>query len=982
MDLLYTFSDNTNYTSDFVTAGAKLVECYHNNLNAVDNSLSVKVPFDEVLCDKLKTDISNNIKVQLRDDEHNNLFTGYVRKTLTFTKTQRNQPFSLEIVPPSFLFDKDYSGNSIRLENTTIKNVIITLAGYTEFCGQVNVSQMGNESMAIFTLEEGENILSVLKELCFEYCYVFNFDSNGNLVVEPLFVTVPSTITQHFDGENCLNQIQQQVKETSYSQVAVNWTKVERKSDVLIFEDTTGATESNAANIEIGANSYYLGEEHNYLEYDSKYQGILWITSATPEITYDDSSSITSSFVNYGVQGDLSIFNSANVSRYITKLVIKGSGYFEIATNTNKTGSTTGTLKEVNASYIQSTEYASILAKALKDYYAYANFTLTLQSKTKYNIGSYCDVSDRGMGTVICRIIKRAWNIQTNSYDYTLESISAYDPAETVTTKSNSRSKNDNGETLRSAVATLNDKVDTIVTDTTICSADVTQAIIEVDEKGLSIAAQDISTTIRLQQSDIDLTFAIGTIPLPAGWSYTRSGNTVTFHIGEGVSISSGQFYIPVIYRPIIAENNYIDESAEEYADENGNTYKEQIFSDSYTTWKLYFTYFANAGGIYLGVIDSIANIPSVLNYGDYFTWGGENTTTSLSYEGQFKKSSIYTYVGTDKAWQWEKDLSVEHCSIALGDILGIANTDLAQNNSTAYEFVDHLTANSIFTDLLVANNAYINALTSRIISVGSLISSSELDTAITDVTDELTADIATAKAEAISQAKTDVYAATGIDTLSSYTLIQDGYIKTGLIDVDAIKTTVLTAANIQAISGVFDNITVNGIINAKGGEFTGVEYINGVLKLSGINLLKDGIEMYTMAQASGRIKLLTQSTIVEWIQARSSYIAGFLPITGTRDDLQYERINGQLLVTYPNSSGVHQIMLNVVCVCHVWENGVPRDDLITIYGFNFGMYKLVFEVGDRSDLYFVSPNAAGSYIINSTTTLLGSNCTFELILW
>jgi hypothetical protein len=74
--------------------------------------------------------------------------------------------------------------------------------------------------------------------------------------------------------------------------------------------------------------------------------------------------------------------------------------------------------------------------------------------------------------------------------------------------------------------------------------------------------------------------------------------------------------------------------------------------------------------------------------------------------------------------------------------------------------------------------------------------------------------------------------------------------------------------------------------------------------------------------------------------------------------------------------------MLNVVCVCHVWENGVPRDDLITIYGFNWGMYKLVFEVGDRSDLYFVNPNAAGSYIINSTTTLLGSNCTFELILW
>ena len=715
MDLLFTFSDGTTNTSEFILDGAKLTECFHSGLKSVDNSFSVKVPFNEILCDELKSDISNNIKVNVRDDNEDNIFTGYVRKTLTFTKTQRNQPFSLEIVPPSFLMDYDYSGTANVTTGVTVATVVSNLIGLTPYEGNIDVSAMNGETMEIFTLSDGDNILSVIKELLFEYCYVFNFDADGNFIVSELFATVPSSITQHFDGANCLNQIQQQVKETSYTQVAVNWDKVEALSNVLIFEDTSGADSTYPAYIEIPAESYYLDEENNYLEYDSKYQDVLWITTTSRTINYDDDSTITESFSNLGTKGDLSIYNSSTSSRYITQLEIYGSGYFETATNTTKTGSD-GTLEEIDAKYIQSSTYATILAKALKDYYAYANFTLTLQSKDVYDLGSYCDVSDSGMGTVVCRIVKRAWDVRTNTYEYTLESITDYDPAELVTSYCNTHSKKDNGETLRSAVSDLNTKVDNIVVDTTICSADKTQAIINLDSEGYTIESQQISTTISLRQSSEELDFIFGSMSLPDGWTYSVDGKTLTFTVGEGVKVRSGQILIPIIYHAITSLEEYEDENGEAYVDEDGETYYNVEYSSSYTQWKLYFTYFGDNGGVYLGIISDLDDIPTSLNFGDYFVWGGATTESSLSYDGEFLTSRLYKYIGTGKTWQWEEDTSSEHNAVALGDILSITNTDLATNNSTAYEYLDHLTSNSIFTDLLVANTAYVENLVSTII--------------------------------------------------------------------------------------------------------------------------------------------------------------------------------------------------------------------------------------------------------------------------
>lgn len=719
MFLLFTFSDGTTQTSDFILDSSKITESFYNELKYADDSAMFKIPFNETLCDKIKAEISKNIKVQIKEDG-TNLFTGYLRKTVNFSKTQRNQPFSVEVVSPALMLEKTFSGTVQHYSNTNLADVVLFLLSLSNFSGNIDVSNISNQQIKIFMIHDGETIKEVLSELLFEYGYTFNFDGNGKFYVKNIFDTAPLTIEQKFNGDNCLKEIQQNVKEDKYDRVKIKWNKVEQMTDVLIFEDTTGANENEKANITINPQSYYLEEQKNYLQYDSKFQSIIWIDSAVPTIKYDLSEGITRTFSNLGTQGELSIYNSSSSARTITELSVRGSGYFETSTNETKVGSS-GTESEITAKYIQTESDASRLAKKMADYYNYSNFSISVKSKTKYDLGSFVEVSDSGIGTIRCRVVKRTWNIQQNNYDYTLESITEYDPHESYTTKQNVNSRGDNGETIRDTVTDLSHRIDEIATETTMVFADVLSAIIKLDNEGKTITTQDITTTVSLKQSDVDLDFSIGSINLPEGWTYTINGKQIVFHIAEGVSLRSGRFAIPVLYRTVMSEEQYVDENGNIYVDENNIPYAVQIMSGSYTQWKLYFNYFGDNGGIYLGMFSQLSQIPSQNNYGDFFTWGGTTTESDLSYDGAFLQGRVYKYIGTKKTYQWSQDTDGGHGQIALSDVLGIAGADLKNNNATVYEYLDHLTSNSIYSDMIVSNKAYIDSLVANTTFINEL---------------------------------------------------------------------------------------------------------------------------------------------------------------------------------------------------------------------------------------------------------------------
>lgn len=252
-------------------------------------------------------------------------------------------------------------------------------------------------------------------------------------------------------------------------------------------------------------------------------------------------------------------------------------------------------------------------------------------------------------------------------------------------------------------------------------TADVTSAQINTDENGRAVLPQRIETTITVRQGTQPRNFSIGEIIIPNGWEYEVVGSKITFFIKQDAVIKPGRFKIPVYYNPVVSNDQYEDEEGNEYQDENELNYIEQTVSQTPFEHDLWFTYTCQSEGAFLGTITAVEDIPELLALNDYFVWGGEQTASNLSINGQFMPGRLYKYIGLDKAWKWEEDTDIGHNNIAMGDILNVADADLQNNNSNAYEYLQHLTANSIFADRLVANQAFIDKLSANEAFINSI---------------------------------------------------------------------------------------------------------------------------------------------------------------------------------------------------------------------------------------------------------------------
>lgn len=251
-----------------------------------------------------------------------------------------------------------------------------------------------------------------------------------------------------------------------------------------------------------------------------------------------------------------------------------------------------------------------------------------------------------------------------------------------------------------------------------VCSADVTSVIIETDTNGQTVVSQRVTSQISCRQGSEDRYFVIGDIQVPEGWSYEISDGAVVFTIPAGITVHSGQFKIPVVYTPVIAYDEYADENGNLYVDEDDSQYVYPVQASQTYTQNIWFSYFGMNDGVYLGIISQLSDLPSTSAINDYFVWGGAITESALSMDGRFLPGRVYNYIGPNKAWKWESDEDIGHNTLVLGDIMSVANADLEQNNSIVYDYIDHLTSNSIFTSLLIANTAFIENLFAQHITI------------------------------------------------------------------------------------------------------------------------------------------------------------------------------------------------------------------------------------------------------------------------
>jgi len=383
-------------------------------------------------------------------------------------------------------------------------------------------------------------------------------------------------------------------------------------------------------------------------------------------------------------------------------------------------------------------------------------------------------------------------------------------------------------------------------------SLDAYGASFYVNSLGYTTVSQQVEYIVSVKQGNEDLEYIIDSVDLPNGFSYTVDGNKLTIYVSKDVRIGTGFMGVTISYK--YYKTNYVlgyettDETAvicytgvegtectENEILEYAIGFQSDVVSEESKTLKI--SYSTITGNKYLGAKKNIDEITSIdtsgLIIGDYFTYTGTTIASDLAQTRNFVNCKIYTYVGEGNSWSWEVDTDKTHMSGAMTDILAVATTELESNNSDAYMYLDKLVTNKAFVDLLVANEAFIKKLVSSSIIVQkdnaiksdytTKVSALDLkyDKLINDSNTGLVTRIDNTDSE-LDSLRTNVLNVLGFTTEGDLedwyketgnTIIEGGYIKTGLIESDYFKSKYATIDYITGKNAVFTGSLEGGTI-------------------------------------------------------------------------------------------------------------------------------------------------------------------------
>lgn len=426
--------------AEVINSSFSKTEVFYNKLKQADNSARFQCVFTSALSDFLKSYINDDIEVQITEGNQD-VFFGYVRKSIKFTKTQINQPIAIEVVSPSYFLEKKIPYAKAYL-NKTLEETLLSIlsdAG-VEAIGDCSVLSYRPQ---IVVVDQDSDYKTVITELLYEYGYVWDFDNSGYFQIFNLFdIPEDSQITNTFDGSNSLDEIGIEAKEREYDSVRATYRNVTEYSDALIFSDTTNANNEGAVSClqPVNPESFFLGEKYNYLETDSDKGEVVYIDSIRPDVTADSPLISWDARVvemdpakeNYGKalgkQICFTAYNSAYSVNNLTKIDFYGHAYIaksevEIKSFGEKKA------QEVTLSYISEKAKAEEFVSRVANWIRYANNEITINSLTDYPVGSFVKVTDSGIGTYYGRIIKKVSKLSTPKKEYLIETVEDFIPA-------------------------------------------------------------------------------------------------------------------------------------------------------------------------------------------------------------------------------------------------------------------------------------------------------------------------------------------------------------------------------------------------------------------------------------------------------------------------------------------------------------------------------------------------------------------------
>ena len=394
----------------------------------------------------------------------------------------------------------------------------------------------------------------LLSAVLYEVGYLFYFDRSGLLTFYNLAEcpTSYSTIIQEFLNEigNSASDIialQNSTKRGSYDEVKLTWYGKEKKTDLLVFEDTTGATDEYDCVIEVESDDYYPDKDSDSGTVYSQYANDSWTILNVVDASLSESDTgltLVTAFQNFGKKCLFSYENTSNTTKVIHSLKAVGTAWVQTDLNTTtlEINSDVRNILEYTCEYIYTKTVTDALATILKNFYKYNTLTFTVQSSTFYDLGTYVKIVDTArLGKTGYGRIRQIEYKADGTYVYQIESICEYDNtalSTSVSTKTSSDTAN-----LANAV--------------TVASASATAASIKIS---LSASSALRSRVGKLTPASITATAAYSngsTYPgrfiiaiSPDGTTfvddYTSAGNesSVSYTIPVSVTIDGTEYYV------------------------------------------------------------------------------------------------------------------------------------------------------------------------------------------------------------------------------------------------------------------------------------------------------------------------------------------------------------------------------------------------------------------------------------------------------
>lgn len=390
-----------------------------NELEPTVNNCSFDMRRDANINSLLTTEKDIAINIQKDSVDY---FTGYVRKNFKLTVGPQVGPIKIDCVDPSFLIQKKIDSNIYWANykvcdsadtSHSIVHQLMVLAGFTT-ADVATTSITDVIDYFVIDLEEGRTYWDILKQLSFEFGYVFYFNDSGKMNFFN-FLIPSKTTTKVVNGDDMLKELVLTKSDEKYRGVEIKFRPHILLEDEKVFSDISGGTEDSSCIILVEPDHYYPVEadtEDWFLQYTVKDREIITVESAAMDTDYQAGIVINEAFVNYHTKAKFSVQNTSALDKYIFKFDVVGDATVKGDLNKVLVLNVAGTeeIRTYEAKWLTIKADAIDLASGLALYYKYSDFQYAFTSNdayVEYSIGDIVKVTEAKLGLTdeVCLVI-------------------------------------------------------------------------------------------------------------------------------------------------------------------------------------------------------------------------------------------------------------------------------------------------------------------------------------------------------------------------------------------------------------------------------------------------------------------------------------------------------------------------------------------------------------------------------------------------